>query len=195
MDQHVFIYVRSHLGTEAELLHDLRQTVEDRGDTVIGTFADDGRIAGRGKYAGWRDLLGRLDAVDQVIVGSAGDLPGRTVNDLLKILDRLRAHDVALRLHGEQIDTGDTSFALLAIIEAYRRAKLSQAIKTGQAKALAAGKRIGRPTIPKVVVTRIQASLANGGGIRSTARKFNVSPASIINIRRTMNASPDKLAA
>lgn len=35
MDQHVFIYVRSHLGTEAELLHDLRQTVEDRGDTVL----------------------------------------------------------------------------------------------------------------------------------------------------------------
>jgi DNA invertase Pin-like site-specific DNA recombinase len=117
------------------------------------------------------------------------------VSDLLKIFATFRDHDVSLYLGHEGINTGSAGSALLDIIQAYRRAKLSQAIKTGQAKALAAGKRIGRPTIPKVVVTRIQASLANGGGIRSTARKFNVSPASIINIRRTMNASPDKLAA
>lgn len=193
MDQHVFIYIRSFLGTEPEFHPDVRQAVEDRGDTVIGTFVDDGRIAGRGKYAGWRDLLGRLDAVDQVVV--AGDLPGRKVSDLFKVLATFRDHDVGLYLHHEGINTGSTGFALLDIIQAYRRAKLSQAIKTGQAKALAAGKRIGRPTIPKVVVTRIQASLANGGGIRSTARKFNVSPGSVINIRRSMQVGPDRQAA
>ena len=140
MDQHVFIYIRSLLGTEPEFHPDVRQAVEDRGDTVIGTFVDDGRIAGRGEYAGWRDLLGRLDAVDQVVV--AGDLPGRKVSDLFKVLATFRDHDVGLYLHHDGINIGSTGFALLDIIQAYRRAKLSQAIKTGQAKALAAGKRI-----------------------------------------------------
>jgi hypothetical protein len=54
---------------------------------------------------------------------------------------------------------------------------------------VAAGKRIGRPIVPGWVRERIQAALADGGGIRSTARTYNVSPASVINIRRTMMAA------
>jgi hypothetical protein len=47
----------------------------------------------------------RLGEADQVVVGSAGDLPGKKVPDLLKILDQLRDHAVGLYLHREGIDT------------------------------------------------------------------------------------------
>jgi DNA invertase Pin-like site-specific DNA recombinase len=106
-----------------------------------------------------------------------------------EILCLLRDHDVGLYVHSEQIDTASGGFVLLDLIEAYRRAKLSQAIRNGQAKALAAGKRIGRPSVPRGTVTRIQAALTEGGGIRSTARMYNISPASVINIRRSMIAT------
>src|SRR5208337_892018 len=141
MTQHVAIYSRP-IGTEPELLHALRQTVEDRGALVVSTYVDDGRITGRGKYAAWRNLLARLPTVDQVALSTAGDPPGKRVSDLLKVLATLRDHGVGLYLHDEQIDTGSTTFAILDIIAAYRRAKLSQAIRAGQAKARAAGKRI-----------------------------------------------------
>ena len=67
------------------------------------------RSWGAGNMPGGIALLAGLDHVDQVVVASAGDLPGRVVNDLLKTFsETLRSHDVGLRLHHEQIDTGGT---------------------------------------------------------------------------------------
>ena len=186
MMQRVAIYVRQ-TGTEPELIYSRRRSIEQHGDTVVAIYADNGRLTGRGKYARWRSLLTRLDTVDQVVVAGAGDLPGRSLADLLKILGLLQDRGVALHLHN--IETVTTTSAVLDIVREYRRAKLSQAIRNGQAKALAAGKRIGRPIVPGRVQDRIRAALANGGGIRSTARTYNVSPASVINIRRTMAAT------
>jgi DNA invertase Pin-like site-specific DNA recombinase len=179
------IYRRT-VSTSAELPHILRPTVEERGDMVVSTFQDDAGITGRGKYAGWHRLIAHLDTVDRIVVADAGDLPGRSVADLLKILGLLRDRGVTLHLHN--IETGTTTSVVLDIVQAYRRAKLSHAIRVGQAKALAAGKRIGRPIVPRRIQDRIQAALAQGGGIRPTARMYNVSPASVINIRRTMAA-------
>jgi DNA invertase Pin-like site-specific DNA recombinase len=182
------IYCRQAI-PDTEHLSTLRQAVEARGDTVAATFIDDGRIVGRGKYAGWNKLVSKLDEVDQIVVADAGDLLGRTVADLLKILDLLRDHGVGLFLHDERIDTSGSGFTVLDLISVYRRAKLSQAIRRGQAKAVAAGKRVGRPIVPHRVQDRIRAALAQGGGVRTTARRFNVSPATVINIRRTIFVS------
>jgi DNA invertase Pin-like site-specific DNA recombinase len=187
MTQRVAIYARQN-GTQPELVACLRQTVASRGANVVVVCLDDAQMTGRGNYAGWRTLIAYLDTVDQIAIPSAGDIPGKTIADLLKVLGTLRDHGVGLYLHAEQIDTGNGGFVSLELIQAYRRAKLSQAIRNGQAKALAAGKRIGRPIVPGGVRDHIRAALADGGGIRPTARLFNVSPASVINIRRTMTA-------
>jgi hypothetical protein len=92
----------------------------------------------------------------------------------------------SLTLHLHNVKIGTTTSVVLDIVQEYRRAKLSQAIRNGQARAVAAGKRIGRPIVPGRVRDRIRGALASDGGIRATARLFNVSPASVINIRRTM---------
>jgi DNA invertase Pin-like site-specific DNA recombinase len=99
-----------------------------------------------------------------------------------------RDHGIGLYLHTEGIDTSSASFALLDIIAAYRPARLSEAIRGEQAKSVAAGKRIGRPIVPPGVEDRTHKALADGRGIRLTARQFNVSPASVINIRQDMTA-------
>jgi DNA invertase Pin-like site-specific DNA recombinase len=186
MQKRAIIYSRS-AGTELELVCELRQAVEDRGDTVVAAFVDDDRIVGRGKYTGWRGLLAKLDGVDQVIVGRAGDLPGRTVQDVLKILNILRDHGVTLFVYSEKIDTGTGSAsAMLDVVEAYRRTKLSAAIREGQAAARAAGKRIGRPKVPSRVRDQIMMALTRNAGVRPIARQYAVSPATVINIRRSM---------
>src|SRR3978361_2157031 len=112
MNQRVAIYVRQ-TGSRLEPVHVLRQTVENRGATVVATFTDDARITGRGKYAGWRNLMRMLDQVDQVALSNAGDIPGNTVADLLQTLCTLRDHGVGLYLHLERIDTSDAGSALL----------------------------------------------------------------------------------
>jgi hypothetical protein len=59
----------------------------------------------------------------------------RTVADLLKILAILRDHGVVLHLC--DFDNGSTTCEAIDIIAAFRQVKLSQAIRAGQAKAVA----------------------------------------------------------
>ena len=196
MQKQVVIYtILRSISTETSSgsVQHLRQAVQDRGDTVVGTYVDYGaEVRLRQRNVGWKSILASLDGVDQVAVLSAGDLPGRTVKDLLRLLGTLRDHGVSLYLHDEEIDTDNGSTAFLDLIAAYRAVMLSKAIRRGQAKC---GKRIGRPAIPPNILARIQACLAAGGGIRSTAKKFGVSPGSIVNIRRSIIAGIDKQAA
>jgi DNA invertase Pin-like site-specific DNA recombinase len=119
-------------GTEAE---PLRAAFESRGYTVIATFRDDPTILSKGKYAGWRALVASLDQADQLVVDGVGDLPGRTVADLLKVLGLFREHDVSLAIHREAINTDDGPDAILDLITSYRAAKLSEAIRRGISKA------------------------------------------------------------
>jgi DNA invertase Pin-like site-specific DNA recombinase len=190
-----FIYGRHSFGengTEPELL---RKSVEDRGDTVIAAFSDDPAILGKGKNAGWRAVLSDLAQIDQIIINSAGDLPGKSVADLLKILAVLNDHDVSLISSQDGIDTSSGSASVLRLIAAYRFAKRSEAIRAGQAAARAAGKRLGRPAVPDWVRRHIVDDLAKSLSLRAVAHKHNVSPATVINIRRTMTVEPEKLAA
>jgi DNA invertase Pin-like site-specific DNA recombinase len=190
-----YIYARSSFGdsgTEPELLH---QFVEDRGDVVASSFSDDAAILGKGKNAGWHQMLSTLEDVDQIVLGCVADLPGRKVADLFKILDLLRNHGVSLRLDYEGIDTDDGAAAILDLITAYRSAKLSEAIRHGISNARREGKVIGRPAIPGNIRLLIETAVADGGGVRLTARRFGVSPGSVINIRRMIDVEPEKLAA
>jgi DNA invertase Pin-like site-specific DNA recombinase len=195
MQNRVIIYTVSQScseGTSPHPLDHLRQTVEDRGDFVVASFVDYGpEVRLRQRNVGWRSVLASLNGVDQVAIMSAADLPGKSVPDLLKLLDHLRQNAVSLFMVKEGIDTSRAGigFVVLDIIRAYRSAKLSRAIKIGQARALTAGKVIGRPVIPPGVLARIRVSLAQGDGVRPTARRWGVSPGTVINIRRTMTGT------
>jgi hypothetical protein len=94
---------------------------------------------------------------------------------------RLRRAHISCACCCEYTSTG--SPAVLDLISAYRRAKLGQAIRAGQAKS---SERNGRPPIPAGVRRQIVMALAEGGGITPTAKKFGVSPGSIVNIQRSM---------
>ena len=185
----IITYSRQGFGQNETESEHLRKSVEDRGGVVIATFTDDPAIIGKGKYAGWRALVARLGDADQVVVGTVGDLPGKTVADLFKILATLRDQHVGLFLHQECINSDDGAAAILDLVAAYRTAKISEAIRAGQAKALACGRKTGRPAVPSRIRKKIRTALARGAGVRPTARRFDVSPATVVNIRRAMSES------
>jgi DNA invertase Pin-like site-specific DNA recombinase len=195
MAMRIVIYSRQASGQNGTQVELLCKSIGSRGDTVVGIFADDPAIAGRGKFSGWRAATSELAQIDQIVVNSAGDLPGKSVADLLKILAALSDHGVSLVSSQDGIDTGSGSIAILDLVTAYRAAKRSEAIKAGQARARAAGKRLGRPAVPERVRRRIADDLARGAGVRPTARKFKVSPASVVNVRRSLMDSAEVLAA
>jgi hypothetical protein len=98
MSQRVVLYCRPPARSDPGLPERLRQAVDDRGDTVAATYTDDAEIIGRGKYTAWRRLISCLDDMDEIIVSNAGDIPGRSIGDLLTILGLLCDHGVRLRL-------------------------------------------------------------------------------------------------
>ena len=173
-------------GTDQELPDNLAASTQDRGDILVGIYCDDARITGKGKNAGWRRLLADLETIDQIVLADAGDLPGRTVGDLLGLLATLTHRSVTLVVPARDIDTSAGSPAILELVRAYRRAKLSEAIRRGQEKARSKGRHIGRPPIPEQVRRRIVTDLGGGASIRGTARKFGVAPASVVNIRQAV---------
>lgn len=195
MQKRVLIYLPRHsslLGTSAEYLGRTRRTVEDRGDLVVRVIPGQDTATRRRHNAGLKAIIAHLDGVDQVAVLHAADLPARTVKDLLRLLGTLRDHGVGLLLTAEGIDTSrGSAFTVLDVIDAFRRTRLSRAIRVGQAKALAAGKTIGRPKVPAAVRDHIWACVAAGSGIRPTANKFGVAPGTVINIRRLISVSLD----
>jgi putative DNA-invertase from lambdoid prophage Rac len=172
--------------TDRELSDNLARAIHDRGDILVATYTDDGRITGKGKHAGWRRLLAEAGGIEQIVLADPGDLPGKTIADLLGLLATLTAHGVSLAVPSQNINTNTGPAAILSLVGAYRRTKLSQAIRLGQQRARAAGKHVGRPPIPEPVRRRIVADLTKGTGIRPTAKKFGVAPASVVNIRQVM---------
>ena len=75
------------------------------------------------------------------------------------------------------------------VIDEFRCSKLCRVIRAGQAKALTAGKTIGRPKVPGAVRDRIwaSASVAAGSSIGPTANKSGVG--TVIDIRRLKSIS------
>jgi DNA invertase Pin-like site-specific DNA recombinase len=186
--ENIFLYVRrlsTQTVSDADFANEVRQTIGAPPDARIETFVDDAGLTGRGKRRLWHNLIDRLREADRVIVASAADLPCRTIGDLLKVLSVFRDHGVRLCLHAERIDTAAAvGFAILDVIDAFRRAKRSAAVKAGQARAVAAGKTVGRPAIPKRLAADIRAAVIDGNGVRATARRYGVSPASVVNLRQ-----------
>lgn len=191
------IYTRTTLyapRTSPELLDELRQAIENQGGYVVATYVDDTTAIRRGRPHNprWKALLASLRDIDQVAIASAGDVPGRTLKDLLIVIACLRERGVSIYLHREGVDTRNASpFVLLDIVDAYRRAKWGQAIQRAQHEAQLSGKHIGRPPIPPNVRHRVRQCLANGDGIRSTAKEFGIAPASVVNIRRSITADAE----
>lgn len=172
-------------GTSDELRSKLRAEVESHGGRIEHCLIEDGPAYGRGSRAAWNVLMANLGTIRRVVIPCVGDLPGRTMADLLKVLSMLRQHGVELYVHEQGISTADGIDAALDIIAAYRKVKRSQAISRGLARAKEAGTRVGRPPVPLAIRRRIRAAVETGEGIRPTARRFRVSPGTVLNICRT----------
>ena len=124
------------------------------------------------------------------MVGALDDLPCRSLNELLATLTQLHDQGVSLLVASADIDSlASPAHCFLNLMAEFRRLKKSRAIQKGQAKAIVAGKRIGRPMVPLRLRQRIADAVAAGRGIRPTAREFGVSAGTVINVCRIIGAA------
>jgi DNA invertase Pin-like site-specific DNA recombinase len=105
------------------------------------------------------------------------DRVGRSLGHLVDFMDELRAQNVGLYLHQQQIDTstaaGRAFLQMAGVFAEFERSIIVERVRAGVARAKAQGKTLGRPPVSGHVVRRIKALRRAGHGKLWIAREIH----------------------
>jgi DNA invertase Pin-like site-specific DNA recombinase len=193
----VAIYTR--VSTDAQTTenqrHAILAAVEQRRWTVVQEFTDEGisGAKGRDQRPGLDAMLketsrGRFD----VIAAWSVDRLGRSLVDLLGILNGLNKLNVNLYLHQQALDTttpsGRAMFQMIGVFAEFERAMIQERVNAGLARARAGGTRLGRPpTITEEMRDRIKTLRAQRVSVIDIAEELDVHPRTV---RRALQKLP-----
>lgn len=178
----VGIYLR--VSTAGQMVENQRQDLlrvaEQRGWQIIGEYVDHGISGskGRDKRPQFDQLAkdaaqGRLDLVAAWSI----DRVGRSLGHLVEFMDELRAQNVGLYLHQQQVDTstaaGRAFLQMAGTFAEFERSLIVERVRAGLARARAQGKTLGRPPVSGHVVRRIKALRRAGHGKLWIAREIH----------------------
>ena len=165
--------------TENQLI-ELRQTAERLGWEVVGEFVDAGISGAKG-----RKDRPQLDAMLKgvarkdfdVVASWSVDRLGRSLIDLVSMLQELHSTGVDLYLHQQGINTttpaGRALFGMMGVFAEFERGMIQERVRAGMARAKAKGTKsgnaIGRPAVSPSVEDQIRVLRAQGLGILKIA--------------------------
>lgn len=155
---------------------ELEAVAKRQGWKVVAVFEDAG-VSGaksRSQRPGLDALLkGVARREFDLVAAWSVDRLGRSLQDLLGVLQELHAKQIDLYLHQQGLDTttpaGKAMFQMLGVFAEFERAIIQERIKSGLARAKAEGRRLGRPRVSAEIEARIRAARREGLGIRATA--------------------------
>jgi DNA invertase Pin-like site-specific DNA recombinase len=108
------------------------------------------------------------------------------------LLGEIHALNIDLFLRAQGIDTttpsGRAMFQMLGVFAEFERSIIQERVRAGLARAKAAGKRLGRPSLPQETTDAIRAALSQEGrpGVRVIAKQFGVDPSTVQRISAAM---------
>jgi DNA invertase Pin-like site-specific DNA recombinase len=163
-------------------LRELRQTAERLGWEVVGEFIDTGISGAKG-----RKDRPQLDALLKgvarkdfdVVASWSVDRLGRSLIDLVSMLQELHSTGVDLYLHQQGINTttpaGKALFGMMGVFAEFERGMIQERVRAGMARAKAKGTKsgyaIGRPAVPSAVEDHIRVLRAQGLGMLKIAKQ------------------------
>src|SRR5213075_2715896 len=170
----VAIYIRvstSKQDTDNER-RELKAVAERSGWQIVKVYEDAGisGAKGRDKRPGLDAMLKAVNAKEfDMIATWSLDRLGRSLTDLLSILQSLHDKDVGLFLHQQGLDTtttaGKAMFQLLGVFAEFERGIIRERVNAGLARARANGVKLGRRRIKPSVEARILELRDKGEGI------------------------------
>ena len=163
---------------------ELQAVAERHGWTVVAVYRDQGMSGakGRDKRPGLDKLLQAVARKEfDMVAAWSVDRLGRSLIDLVGILQEFHAKHVDLYLHQQGIDTttpsGKAMFQMMGVFAEFERSMIHERVMAGLARARAEGKQLGRPAEVAgnaAKVRTIRAARAAGKSIRAIAREQGV---------------------
>lgn len=164
---------------------------------IVVQFKDEAISGAKG-----RDQRPGLDALMKGIARKDFDLVaawsvdrlGRSLPDLLTLLNDMHAKGIDLYLHQQGLDTstpsGKAMFQMMGVFAEFERAMIQERVKAGLARARAQGKKLGRP---KSITSETEAAIlyarSQGKGIRKIAKEIGVGVGTVQSIVNGVNLS------
>ena len=146
------------------------------------TFTDAG-ISGNNGRTKRPQLNALLKAVTRrevdIVLVWAVDRLGRSLQDLLSILQEIHGAGANLFIHQQAIDSttpaGKALFGMLGVFAEFERSMIQERIHAGLSRARAAGKQLGRPGLDQDMRNKIKRLREQGVSLRKIAAQVGVS--------------------
>src|SRR3979411_1681605 len=148
---------------------------------IVKVYEDAGisGAKGRDKRPGLDAMLRAVNAREFDLVAAwSVDRLGRSLTDLLGILQGLHDKDTDLFLHQQGLDTstvaGKAMFSMLGVFAEFERGIIRERVNAGLARARAKGTKLGRRRVDPAGEARILGRRANGDGVLKIGRTLGV---------------------
>ena len=173
-------------------LQELERVASTRGWNVVRTFRDDGISGAKG-----REERPALDAllkaasrreIDLIAVWSIDRL-GRSLQNLVTVVNDLQALGVGLFIYQQQLDTttpsGKLCFSMFGAFAEFERNLIRDRVRVGLERARKNGVKLGRPTnLNDSVRAAIVALRAQDHSIRHIAKQLRVGTGTVYQVLR-----------
>jgi DNA invertase Pin-like site-specific DNA recombinase len=177
----IYLRVSTNGQTTENQRRELEAVAKRSGWEVVGIYEDTGvsGAKGRDKRPAFDQLLKDATArkVNMIAAWSVDRL-GRSLQDLVGLLQELQALKCDLYLHQQAIDTttpsGRAMFQMCGVFAEFERAMIVERVNAGLARAREKGVRLGRKPVKPAVEQRIHALRAEGMGILKIGRTVGV---------------------
>ena len=177
----IYIRVSTDKQTTGNQRRELEAVAERSGWKVIRVYEDAGvsGAKGRDKRPGLDAMMKAVNAKEFDMIASwSVDRLGRSLTDLLGILQGLHEKGVGLFLHQQGLDTtttaGKAMFQMLGVFAEFERGIIRERVNAGLARAKASGVKLGRRRTKPSVEAQIVALRAKGDGIHKIRRKLGI---------------------
>ena len=195
----LYVRVSTNGQTVENQRRELTQWAERAGHEVVKVYQDAGisGAKGRDKRPGFDAMLkaAAKREFDLLAVWSSDRL-GRSMPDLIEVLQMIRTTGRELYIHTQALDTSTASgralFQMLGVFAELEREMIVARVNAGMARAKAhgtkSGKAIGRPRVSAATDRAIRAELGRGSGILKTARMVGVGASTVQRVKAEMKA-------
>jgi DNA invertase Pin-like site-specific DNA recombinase len=184
----IAIYLRvstSKQGTSNQR-RELEAVARRSGWKIVKIYEDAGISGSKGRDGrpGLDALLKAVNAKEFELVATwSVDRLGRSLTDLLSILQCLRDKRVDLFLHQQGLDTSTTGgramFQMLGVFAEFERGIIKERVNAGLARAREKGVKLGRPRIDPKIEKRITQLRKKGFGILKIGRELGIGTSTV----------------
>jgi DNA invertase Pin-like site-specific DNA recombinase len=184
------VYARvstSDQSTEMQL-RDLRKLADGRGFEVVKEFCDEGQSGAKNSRPSLDRMLAdaRAGKFDVILIWRLDRL-GRSLGNLIKLLEDFKSWNVALISFSESLDfttsMGKLFYQLLGAFSEFERETIRERTRSGLRNARARGVKLGRKVVP-VDVLEVQRMRAAGTPYKAISQTLRVSVGSIYRAMR-----------